>query len=167
MLVEKIRQLDNCITALRSHKRNRRASIPAVNPEVDVHKIKRIWPVLVTAGNMTQSAPLWDYLGKTTAGKLTQRGVQPLTLLSVEDYEALCYLIENGHGLIEVLSAKTRPPFAERELAIWLRDDPSAPKNVSGRPKLVENTWHETVERITAAIDFTKGEPQAPAAEAA
>jgi hypothetical protein len=167
MLVEKIGQLDKCVTALRSHKRNRRASIPAESPAVDMHKIKRIWPVVVTAGNVTQSAPLWDHVSKTTAGKLTQRCVQPLTLLSVEDYEVVCYLIEHGHGLIEVLTAKTRPPFAQRELAIWLRDDPSAPKNISGRPKLVERTWHETVERITAAIDFTKGEPQAPAAAAA
>lgn len=167
MLVEKIRQLDNCITALQSDNQRRKASIPAENPEVDMKRVQRIWPVLVTAGNVTQSVPLWSHLDEATVGKLTQRGVQPLTLLSVEDYETLCYLIENQHGLIEILGAKTSPPFAQRELAIWLRDDPAAPKNIIGRPKLVESTWHKTFEQIIGAIDFTKGEPQVHSAEPA
>jgi hypothetical protein len=164
MIVKKIDQLDTCITALRADRPNARASIPAENAEVDMDQIKRIWPVLVSAGSITEGAPLWDHITRASAGKLAQRGVQPLTLLDIEDYEVLCFLIENGHGLIETLTAKTRPTFAQRELAIWLRDDPSAPKQISGRPKLVERAWHEAYARIISGIDFSKGEPQAEAA---
>ena len=116
--------------------------------------------MVVTAGNITQIPPFWQHITEGTGGKLAQRGVQPLTLLHIEDYEALCYLIENGHGLIEVLTAKTQPQFAQRELAIWLRDDPAAPKNISGRPKLILDAWDQAMRTILAGIDFTKGEQQ-------
>jgi hypothetical protein len=161
MIINKVLQLDKCINALRSTDPKTRAQIPSKDPEVDMGKVRRIWPVVVTAGNVTQTAPLWQHVIDATKGKLAQPGVQALTLLHIEDYEALCYLIENGHGLIEVLRAKTQPQFAQRELAIWLRDDPFAPKNISGRPKLVEDAWHGALDRLMAAIDFTQGEPRA------
>jgi hypothetical protein len=113
--------------------------------------------VVVSAGNITQTGPLWHHVKTNARGRLTQPGVQPLKLLDIQDYEALCYLVEKGHGLNDILDAITRPQFVERELAIWLRDDPAAPKNISGRPKHVVEIWEQAMGRIMGAIDFKKG----------
>ena len=61
-------------------------------------RVRRIWPVVVTAGNLIQSEPLWHHIRTASRGKLTQPGVQPLTILDVGDYEAVCGLVEAGHA---------------------------------------------------------------------
>ncbi|MFZ0383381.1 MAG: hypothetical protein WCD11_21935 [Solirubrobacteraceae bacterium] len=166
MMLKKIRQLDKCVTGLRSNRRRDRARIPADNPEVDMNQVTRIWPVLVTAGNITQNNALWQHVATNSRGLLKQAGVQPMKLLDIEDYEVLCYLVEKGYGLNDVLAAVTSPQFLHRELAVWLRDDPSAPKDISGRPKRVVAIWEEAMDAILSSIDFDKGspDPTAPAA---
>jgi hypothetical protein len=169
MIIEKVDQLDGCISALRSDDPKAKAHIPAEKPEVDMDQVKRIFPVVVTAGGITQTIPLWQHIEAKTRKMLQQPGAQPLTLFSIQDYEVLCYLIELGVSLNEILTRKTHSQFAQRELAIWLRDDPWAPKNISGRPQHVETVWKKTFARIMSAIDFNKGwqPPPGTAAQAA
>jgi hypothetical protein len=161
MVIKKIRQLDHCVHALIAG----RAHIPANGPEVDMNRVERIWPVLVTAGNITQSAALWQYVHSQIKRELMQPKVQPLTILDVEDLETVCGLIEAGHALLDILQAKTRPPYAELELAYWLRYDPAAPREYP-RPAYVAANWERAIERTAAMMDMTKG-IQPSAAEAA
>lgn len=157
MIIAKIDQLDRCITGLRSRRRKDRAPIPADGSEVDMSRVTRIWPVIVTAGNITQTDPLWRYVASKTQGKLGQAGVQPLTILDIEDYEALCGIVEAGHGLTDVLVRKTQPAYRHLELAMWLIHDPHAPKDITGRPKFVEQAFERALDELWAATDFTKG----------
>jgi hypothetical protein len=49
MVVVKLNQISNCIDALQ----NGSATIPARNPTLDLSRVHRIWPVVVTAGPLT------------------------------------------------------------------------------------------------------------------
>lgn len=153
LLIKKARQLDHCIHALIDG----RATIPAGDPEVDMGRIERIWPVIVTAGNITQTQPLWLYIHSKLRGELQQPKVQPLTILDVEDLELVCALVEQGHALHEILARKTQHPWAELELAWWLIRDTAAPHPTETRPAYVEETWERAVKRSLAMMDMTKG----------
>ena len=144
---------------VRSRRRRDRATIPANGPEIDMSRVERIWPVIVTAGNLTQSDPLWRYIETKTRGKLAQAGVQPLTILDIEGYEALCGIVEQGHGLNSLMAGKTQPAYRNLELAVWLGHDPRAPRDISGRSTYVEAVWERALARIMAMIDFTKRIP--------
>lgn len=153
MVIKKIRQLDHCIHALLAG----RAQIPAEKPEVDLDRVHRIWPVVVTVGNLTQTSALWEYIRSQTEGTLSQPKVQPLTVLDLDDLEALCGFIEHGYALPDMLRAKTQPPYQEFELAGWVRHDPPAPSEADSRPVYVEEVWRRGIDRVTAMIDLTKG----------
>ena len=137
MLIAKARQLDHCIHALVDG----RASIPAGEPEFDMERIERIWPVIVTAGNITQTQPLWLYIHSKLKHELQQPKVQPLTILDVEDLELVCALVEEGRAMHEILAAKTQHPWAELELVWLLLRDPAAPRPKQTRPARVEEIW--------------------------
>ncbi len=117
---KKVKQLDGCIEALESGE--------ATLPDVNLAEVERIWPVLVTASNLTQFPALWKVIDSQTTGLLDQAKVQPLTLLDIEDYEYLCGLIDQGHSLTTILKRKTTPPYHQMELAAWALDDPAARK---------------------------------------
>ncbi len=159
MVIKKIRQLDHCIHALVTG----RATIPAQGPEVNIDRVERIWPVVVTAGNLTQSRALWEHIRGNTRGTLTQPKVQPLTLLDIDDLEALCGFIEHGHALPDMLAAKTAPAYRNLELAVWVQHDPNAPPEDQARPTYVETVWERAIDRAVAMIDMTKGIPQTEA----
>jgi hypothetical protein len=150
-VVVKVEQLDGCITALERGD--------AVLTDVVISQVKRIWPVVVTASNLTQTGPLWEYIDAETAGLLQQAKVQPLTLMDGEDYEALCGLIEQGHSLVALLEAKTAPEYRRRELAAWSQGDPNAPR-IDEVATMVSDAWGRTSDRVIASADFTKGVQQ-------
>jgi hypothetical protein len=69
MIIRKIKQLDGCIEALFASE--------ATIPGVDISHVMRIWPVIVTAGEITQTSELWMFIDRESAGRLTQPKVQP------------------------------------------------------------------------------------------
>jgi len=153
MVIRKIEQLDTCITALVDG----RAEIPTGSLEVDMSRVRRVWPVLVTAGSLTQTELLWGYITRNTEGLLAQPMVQPLTIFDLEDVEAVCGFAE--HGLIalhDLLAAKSQPAYQQLELAIWLRNAYGAP-NERPRPSMVEKAWKRTTSTVLTTVDFTKG----------
>jgi hypothetical protein len=154
MLIAKVKQLDGCIGALIKGT----GQIPADAPEVDMSRIERIWPVIVTAGNITQNGVLWQFIEAGTQGLLQQAKVQPLTILDLEDLEQLAGFIEAGHDLPQILAGKTQEGYRQRELAIWVHKDPKAPTELS-RPALVERVWKEAIQKALEMIDLTKGLP--------
>lgn len=156
MLLAKIKQLDGCINALIKGA----AAIPAGAPEVDMGRIQRIWPIVVTAGNITQNGVLWQFIQQGAKGCLEQAKVQPLTILDLEDLEQLAGFIEAGHDLTQILTGKTQEGFRQREFAVWVHKDPKAPREMP-RPALVERVWGSAIERALQMIDFTKGLPSA------
>jgi hypothetical protein len=145
---KKIGQLDHCINQLL----NGNASIPGV----EIGLTDRIWPVIVTAGNVTQNPLIWGYLNAATEGRLAQTVTQPVTLLDLEDYEQLCGLIEGGHSIVSILERKTQLPYRDLEFAIWLTRDANAPGQAP-RPSMVEAAWERSVTRASEMIDFTRG----------
>lgn len=148
MIIKKVKQLDGCINALIAGE----AKIPGV----DIRDVLRIWPVLVTAGEITQTDELWQFIADRGGTYLQQAKAEPLTLLDVEDYDQLCALVERGHALHELLAAKTRPAYRHLELAVWAENDPSAPK-IERPPKIVENAFQRAMNRLEKSTDFTKG----------
>jgi hypothetical protein len=154
MLLTKVKQLDGCIGALIKGT----AQIPAGSPEVDMSRIERIWPVIATAGNITQNGVIWKFIEDGTKGLLQQAKVQPLTILDLEDLEQLAGFIEAGHDLAQILTRKTQEGYRRRELAIWVHKDPKAPSELP-RSALVERVWNDAIQKALEMIDLTKGLP--------
>jgi hypothetical protein len=152
MLIAKIVQLDGCIAALISGN----AEIPARAAEVDLSRVERIWPVVVTTGGIVQNGLLWHHVREKTAGRLEQPTVQPPTLLDLEDLEQLLGLVEAGHDLPTLLAGNAREPFRDLELAVYLNEGVGAPRE-RPRPASVEASWQAVIDRAEAMMDFTKG----------
>jgi hypothetical protein len=138
MVVAKLHQISNCIDALQSG-----SAIPAEHPTVELGRIRRIWPIVVTAGPLTQNEFLWEHINAPWPGPTTTEGCSA-ALLDLEEIEALCGMIESGNSLPEILEGKTDPAYRHLELAVWANNAPDAPTD-SHRPHMVE----ERFERAT------------------
>ncbi len=154
-IVVKLEQLDGCVEALIAGE--------AVIPDVDMTHVRRIWPVLVTASDITQTSELWSFVASKAVhddGRryLSQTKVQPVTLLDTEDYDQLLGMVERGYALHELLAAKTKPEYRHLELAIWVNHDPKAP-SIERPPKMVDEAFKRTMRRLVESIDFDKGKP--------
>jgi hypothetical protein len=150
-IVDKINQLDNCVNQL--------VAGHAQLPGVQMPAVERIWPVIVSFGAVSQNPVLWDFLDRRAPSALRQARVRPLTLLDPEEYEALCALIEAGHPLPTILSAKTAAPYTRTDFAYWLHRDPHAPRSTH-RAQLVEDSYRRAMANALAGIDFGLGAPQ-------
>jgi hypothetical protein len=152
MVLAKLYQISNCVDALQSGA----AHIPAHDPTLVLSRVHRIWPMIVTAGPLTQNEFLWTHIRQHAHGKLAQPKVQPLTLLDMEDLEALCGMIEAGHQLPAILESKTREPFQELELPVWATRASDAPARET-RATLVEERFERASSQAIEAINFAAG----------
>jgi hypothetical protein len=139
------------------------ATIPAAAPEVDLSRVQRIWPVVVSAGTISQTEMLWDDVRGRSEGVLAQAKVQPVTLLDPEDFEQLMGLVEAGRDLSAILAGKTTEPYRDLEFAVYLNEAPGAPRE-RPRPAAVEALWQEAIKEANAMLDFT-GAPQVDSRE--
>ena len=119
LVLARIRKLDGTIDAVLSGK----AKIPHVDPD----RLRHIWPVIVTAGDVVQSDLLWDYVDEQAPDALKQRRVQPLTLLDLDDFELLLGLAEGGTSVVDILRRKTEQRYRSFDLRAWQTNDPTAP----------------------------------------
>jgi hypothetical protein len=162
LIVTKIDQLGVCIGALLSGR--------AKLPDVDTTTIKRIWPVVVSASYVMQTPNLWDYIREaqdpTKTTSLNDKRVQPLQVLSIEDFEVLLGLVEAGENLAAMLARKTNGPFRERDLKAWLHGDKRGPPN-NRRLTVINQRWKEISDRLViatrAAEEAARQEPTASA----
>ena len=99
-ITEKLAQLDRVITDLQTGD--------ARLPGVEVSDVRRLWPVLVTAGDLVVGEPLSEFVRANCGSYLKQVGVRPLTLLGAHDIEALAGLVESGETIIDLLHEKGR-----------------------------------------------------------
>lgn len=114
-LVEKIAQLDRVACDILSGT----ARIPGV----DRTRLRRIWPVVITAGDITQTEPLWKWLHEQIpSSTFADQRVQRLQLLTVEDVEIIAGLVFDGEEIIDVIAAKARSDYRELDMVRWLAD---------------------------------------------
>ncbi len=151
LLIGKMKQIDGCITAMISGV----AQIPTGAPEIDLTRVQRIWPVVLSAGTISQTEMLWDYVRARSTGILAQAKVQPVTLLDPEDFEQLMGLAEAGHDLSAILAGKTAEPYRDLELAVYLNEAPGAPRE-RPRPAAIEALWQDTIKEANAMLELNE-----------
>jgi hypothetical protein len=144
MLYAKMGQLGRVVHALVEG----RAEIPAV----DMTQVERIWPVVVTAGELMQTEFLWQRIARQMPPGLQQARVQPLTVLELEELELLCGLVAQGRHMPEVLGHKAASAYAELELNRYVTEELRLPNTV--RPPVVEERWREMTARTRQTLGF-------------
>jgi hypothetical protein len=144
MLYAKMRQLGRVITALLEG----RATIPGVDPQ----QVERIWPVVVTAGELVHTDLLWERTEEKTPDELKQARVQSLAVLDLEELEVLCALVAEGHHIPEVLTRKAAGPYADLELLRFVAEELRQPNTL--RPPIVVERWQEMTERAKQTLGF-------------
>jgi hypothetical protein len=141
-LLDKIEQLDRVANDVLEA----RVAIPGVDPA----QLRRIWPVLVTAGDLIESEALWQWLrARTAAMTFADERIERLSLLSVEDVEIIAGMVAAGEQVVDIVANKARSPHHELSLARWLLDTRSAPPP---RHPEIEARWTRLVENMTAVL---------------
>jgi hypothetical protein len=147
LLVKKINQLGVVIGALLSDE----ASLPGI----DLSKIKRIFPVVVSLGHVWQTHSLWGHLDAVRDPEkckpLSAPRVQPLQAFDAGDYEKLLALAHNGSNIAELLGWKTSGPYRCRDFAVWLHEDERAPDHTARLPG-VKETFAAMAAELTAVV---------------
>jgi hypothetical protein len=83
---------------------------------VDLALVRCVWPVVVVPSTILQTDLLWRHIEAAAPGLFAREGVQPPTLLSIEDYERALGVVEQGQGLPWLLASRlgsvyrTMPP---------------------------------------------------------
>lgn len=113
-VLRKITQLDRVINDLQTGT--------AQIPDVDFNGVRHVWPVLLTIGDVTEGEPLFEYIKENSPDTLNQNGVQPLTLLGIDDGEVLAGLIASGENPVDLLSSKIRDGYGQLGLDRWYHD---------------------------------------------
>ncbi len=140
---DKLEQVDRVITDLN----DKRARIP----DVDITAVKRIWPVLVTQGDLLPAGPLIAYVNEATERFFEQSGVQRLTMLGLADIEMLMGMIVSGENLIDVLRDKAMGHYADLPFSRWLIDQR---KPLPARPPQLEQRWFASADHFARLIDL-------------
>lgn len=144
VLVGKCRQLNRCIDRIL----NGDASIPR-----DLSLVRSIWPIVVSMGAPVQTPPLWDHLRSALPRAFGQPRVKPLTILTPDEYEILCALVEAGSPLPELLARKTAPSYRDLDLRAWLVDDPKAPR-LRRRASMMESAFEDAAKRMVGEMNL-------------
>jgi hypothetical protein len=126
-------------------------------PEGDVQQVRRIWPVVVTA-DVLQNEMLWDEIRSRLASVFTQPKVQRLTLLDMSELEQLAALVEQGHGLVDLLQRKASGPYAELDFRRFVAETPNLSSDV--RSSLLDERWFAEVARTAEilGLDITSAD---------
>jgi hypothetical protein len=95
----------------------------ATIPDVDLAHVERIWPVLVTAGELTQTEMLWDQIDARVPRELTTARIQTLSVFDIGDFELLLALVSSGEHLPEVLRRRASGPYRRLEIARFAADE--------------------------------------------
>lgn len=123
LLIKKVNQLGVSVGALLAGE--------ATLPGVDMTRIKRIFPVVIAAGNLWYTSHLWQYIQAARdddkCAPLDDARVQPLQVANAAEYEMLIGLARDGHSLGEIFAHKTDGVWSHRDWAVWLREDRRAP----------------------------------------
>jgi hypothetical protein len=145
-LLDKIKQLDRVATDILSGK--------AKIPDVDPAQLRRIWPVLITAGDITETEPLWKWLHEhIPSGTFADARVQKLQLFTVEDIEIIAGLVHAGENINDLIAAKALSNYRELSVVRWLADtrDEHPPRH----PEL-EARWARLIAAMEGALGIQR-----------
>jgi hypothetical protein len=133
MLFKKVGQLGRACAAVLSGE--------ATIPDVARAHVERVWPVLVTGGQLTQTELLWDRIDAEAPPELAGARVQPLTVLDIGDFELLLGLVSEGHHLPDMLGQKAAGPYRRLEISRWMHEELHLPLPLMERPPVLEERW--------------------------
>jgi hypothetical protein len=131
-------------------------------PGVDASRVKRIWPVVVTADILLNEL-LWDEMAERLPVGLQEARVQTLTLLDLADVEQLAAIIESGQWLPTLLHRKTSGVYGRLDFRRFVFDSPDLPAN--RHLSMLEDRWHEVVLAAVARLGFDIDESRLPRSE--
>ena len=141
-VADKLEQVDRVIKDLQAGT--------AKLPGVDMPSVRRIWPVLITAGDLVEGEPLWEFVSGVCGAMLKQPGVQSVTLLGVDDVETLAGLVAHGRNLIELLHDKATGGYVALSLGRYLHD---RGENPGPRLETLNARWHALTDECMATLD--------------
>jgi hypothetical protein len=145
MLFKKMDQLGRVISAVLSGE--------AEIPDVDAAQLERVWPVVVTGGELMQTELLWDRVDAEMPAELEAARVEALTILDIGDYELLLGLVAQGEHLPNILGQKARGPYRRLQLSRWMHEELHLPVPLMQRPPVLEARW-EVLGQMMSAILF-------------
>jgi hypothetical protein len=146
MVVQKAKQIDRCIDALRREHR------PAVLPGVDMSTIDRIRPVVVIEGAIGEHVMLREHLEEHLGTALTQAGVKRLTILTMADLEVLAGFIEQGGHRLSVTLARWKDGsrYRDSDFARFCAAKPDL--QTRRRASSIASRWERLTDEVNASF---------------
>lgn len=129
----------------------------ATLPDVDIAHVERLWPVLVTAGDLMQTEILWDRIDERVPDALRAGRGQPLTVLDIGDFELLLGLVAEGQPLPSVLARKSAGPYRRLELSRLVVDELHMEPPLTMRPPVMNERWEALGQQMHAVFAFGNG----------
>lgn len=154
MIFKKVGQLGRVVSAVLCGD--------ATIPDVEVAHVERVWPVVVTGGDLMHTELLWDRIDAELPPELAAARVQPLTVIDVEDYELLLGLASDGLHLPEVLGKKARSLYRCLGLTRFMHEELHLAVPLLQRPPVLEERWHALGEAMRTVIFPDEARDQAP-----
>lgn len=141
LVLAKLRQLSDRILDFKAGK--------APIPSVDHTKVRRIWPILITASMMI-TEHFWALIDDQIPDGLQGDGVQQVVIGDVQDLELLMALVEEGRDVIALLEARQSTSYGTLELTRWILEEEGA--SPTSRPTLVRRNWERAVEAMAETL---------------
>ena len=113
----------------------------ATIPDVDPAHVERVWPVVVTGGDLMHTELLWDRIDAQLPDELRGGRVQRLSVIDIEDVELLLGLVSEGSHLPDVLGEKTAGPYRRLGLGRFMHGQLHLPLPLTKRPPILEERW--------------------------
>jgi hypothetical protein len=126
----------------------------ATLPDVNIGHVERLWPVLVTAGDLMQTEILWDRIDDRMPEALRGGRVQPLTVLDLGDFELLLGLVAEGESLPSILARKAAGPYRRLELSRLVVDELRIDPPLTMRPPVLNDRWEALGQEMRAVFAF-------------
>jgi hypothetical protein len=126
----------------------------ATVPLVDIAHVERLWPVLVTAGDLMQTEILWDRIDERMPDALRDSRVAPLTVLDIGEFELLLGVVAQGHSLPSILTQKSTGPYRRLELSRLLVDELHMEPPLVMRPPIMNERWEALGQEMRTVFAF-------------
>jgi hypothetical protein len=126
----------------------------AALPDVEIPHVERLWPILVTAGDLMQTEILWDRIDERMPDALRGGRVQPLTVLDIGDFELLLGLVAEGHALPSILERKGTGPYRRLQLSRLVVDELHMAPPLTVRPPVMNERWEMLAQEMRAVFAF-------------
>ncbi len=126
----------------------------AALPDLDIAHVERLWPVLVTAGDLMQTEILWDRIDDRMPEALRGGRVEPLTVLDIGDFELLLGLAAEGHQLPSLLARKSAGPYRRLELSRLVVEELHMQPPLTVRPPVLNERWEALGQEMRAVFAF-------------